>query len=96
MYVIAIVFNCTMYMHKLYTSLFNVSRDFKKIYIHVNSFINCRVIIGLMEMDDIVNVKIESNSFFLLETKMELNLNDWNGNLKCKGIKHKSKAALNF
>ena len=67
-----------MHMHKLYTSLFNVSRDFKKIYIHVNSFMNCRVIIGLMEMDDWDNVKMESNFFFffLLETKMELNLND--------------------
>ena len=80
MYVIVIVFNCIMYMYKLYTSLFNVSRDFKKVYIHVNSFIICRIITSLIEMDDIVNVKMESNSFFffspLLETKMELNLND--------------------
>ena len=53
-------------MHKLYISLFNVSRDFKKIYIHVNSFMNCRIIIGLMEMDDLDNVKMESNFFFLL------------------------------
>ena len=64
MYVIVIVFNCTMYMYKLYTSLFNVSRDFKKVYIHVNSFIICRIITSLIEMDDIVNVKMESNSFF--------------------------------
>ena len=52
MYIIVIIFNCIVHMHKLYISLFNVSRDFKKIYIHVNSFMNCRVIIGLMEMDD--------------------------------------------
>ena len=64
MYIIVIIFNCIMHMHKLYTSLFNVSRDFKKIYIHVNSFMNCRIIIGLMEMDDLDNVKMESNFFF--------------------------------